>query len=102
MQPASTGSGGALTRRRRGCPPDIAFLIAESTMWLATGTHAPRGPERASRPIAVLVDELHDQMREGASEWLRTPHPALGGITPLAAIWDGDADVVLELVRSVQ
>jgi antitoxin Xre/MbcA/ParS-like protein len=47
--------------------------------------------------ISNLVRVLNP---EGFARWLETPIPRLDGRTPLAALFEGDEDQVLDLTRS--
>ena len=64
---------------------------------------SPRLQEPLTRVVATvtLLRELLDGSMPYVRIWLRAPHPALGGRTPLSSLLDGQFQPVEDLVHAI-
>ena len=84
-----------------------AAEMAQVLRWTPRGLRknptSPRLQEPLTRLVATvtLLRELLDGSMPYVRIWLRAPHPALGGRTPLSYLLEGQLEPVEDLVRAI-
>jgi hypothetical protein len=82
---------------------ETAQMLRRTPRGLRKNPTSPRLQESLTRIVATLtlLRELLDGSMPYVRIWLRAPHPALGGRTPLSYLLEGQLEPVEGLVRAI-
>src|SRR5918912_2253334 len=82
---------------------DIARMLRWTPRGVRKNPTSPRLQEPLTRLVAAvtLLRELLDGSMPHVRIWLRAPHPALGGRTPLSYVLEGQLEPVEDLVQAI-
>ena len=82
---------------------DMAQVLHWTARGLRKNPTSPRLQEPLTRLMATvtLLRELLDGSMPHVRIWLRAPHPALGGRTPLSYLLEGQLEPIDDLVRAI-
>jgi hypothetical protein len=82
---------------------DMAHVVGWTAGGIRKNPASPRLQEQLTRLMATvtLLRELLDGSMPYVRVWLRAPHPALGGRTPLSYLLYGQIGPVDDLVRAI-
>jgi Protein of unknown function (DUF2384) len=82
---------------------EMAQVLRWTSRGLRKNPSSPRLQEQLTRVVATVtfLRELLDGSMPHVRIWLRAPHPALGGRTPLSYLLDGQLEPVDDLVRAI-
>jgi len=82
---------------------DMAQVLRWTPRGVRKNPSSPRLQQQLTRLVATvtLLRELLDGSMPHVRIWLRAPHPALGGRTPLSYLLGGQIDPVEDLVRAI-
>jgi hypothetical protein len=82
---------------------DMAHVLRWTARGVRKNPTSPRLQEPLTRLVATvtLLRELLDGSMPHVRIWLRAPHPALGGRTPLSYVLEGQLEPVEDLVQAI-
>jgi hypothetical protein len=82
---------------------EIAHVVGWTARGIRKNPSSPKLQEPLTRLMATvtLLRELLDGSMPYVRVWLRAPHPALAGRTPLSYLLDGQIDPVEDLVHAI-
>jgi hypothetical protein len=82
---------------------EMALVVGWTPRGIRKNPASPKLQEPLTRLMATvtLLRELLDGSMPYVRVWLRAPHPALGGRTPLSYLLDGQIGPVDDLARAI-
>jgi hypothetical protein len=83
--------------------PEMARVLSWTPRGIRKNPTSPRLQDPLTQLMAAvtLLRELLDGSMPYVRVWLRAPHPALGGRTPLSYLLDGQIAPVADLARAI-